>query len=115
MVQKDARLLELARYIALNPVRAYMVRSAKDWRWSSYRATAVHEESAPCLTTDWVPAGFAKTKNAAQQRYRDFVRQGKGKTSPWQQMKNQIYLGDDDFVNDVQRDRSAIREKAVSG
>jgi hypothetical protein len=39
-VQKDSYLLELARYIVLNPVRAQMVRSARDWPWSSYRATA---------------------------------------------------------------------------
>lgn len=102
LVQKDAYLLELARYIALNPVRAGMVRSAKDWPWSSYRATAGHENAAACLTTDWVLAGFAKTKAIAQQHYREFVRQGKGQPSPWQQLKNQIYLGDDAFVDDMQ-------------
>jgi REP element-mobilizing transposase RayT len=102
LVQKDSYLLELARYISLNPVRAHMVRSAKDWPWSSYRATAGYDESAACLTTDWVLAGFAKTKNVAQQRYRNFVQQGKGQPSPWQQLKNQIYLGDDEFVNDMQ-------------
>ncbi len=31
LVQKDAYLLELARYIVLNPVRARMVRKADDW------------------------------------------------------------------------------------
>ena len=40
LVEKDSYLLELARYIAFNPVRAGRVRSAKDWTWSSYRATA---------------------------------------------------------------------------
>ena len=40
LVQKDSYLLELARYIVLNPVRANMVRSPRDWPWSSYRATA---------------------------------------------------------------------------
>ncbi len=38
LVQKDSYLLELARYVVLNPVRAGMVRSAKEWPWSSYRA-----------------------------------------------------------------------------
>lgn len=33
LVQKESYLLELARYIVLNPVRARMVRSAKDWPW----------------------------------------------------------------------------------
>ena len=35
LVQKDNYLLELSRYIVLNPVRAQMVRGAKDWPWSS--------------------------------------------------------------------------------
>ncbi len=103
LVQKDAHLLELARYIALNPVRARMVADASEWRWSSYRATAGLEASAAGLTTDWVLAGFADHKNEAQQRYREFVQQGNGQPSPWQKLKNQIYLGDDEFVNDMQR------------
>ena len=40
LVDKDEYLLELARYVVLNPVRAGVVRSARDWKWSSYRATA---------------------------------------------------------------------------
>lgn len=40
LVQKESYLLEVSRYIVLNPVRARMVRSAGDWAWSSYRATA---------------------------------------------------------------------------
>ena len=102
LVQKDSYLLELARYIALNPVRAQMVRRAEEWRWSSYRATAGYDEKEACLTTEWILAVFANTKNEAQQRYRDFVTAGKGQPSPWQQLKNQIYLGDEGFVNDMQ-------------
>ena len=102
LVQKDAHLLELARYIVLNPVRAQMVHTARDWPWSSYRATAGQVPPLACLTTDWVLAGFAKTQAVAQQRYREFVQQGKGQPAPWQQLKNQIYLGDDDFVEDMQ-------------
>ncbi|WP_430232896.1 hypothetical protein [Nitrosomonas communis] len=83
-MQKDTYLLELARYIALNPVRAQMVRSAKAWRWSSYRATAGYEENAACLTTERILAGFDKTKpkRIAQQHYRDFVKAGKEQPSP---------------------------------
>jgi len=102
LVQKEAYLLELARYIVLNPVRAQMVRSAKDWPWSSYRATAGYTDNHPCLTTDWILAGFSEIKNEAQQRYSDFVRAGLRQPSPWQQLKNQIYLGTDHFVNEMQ-------------
>ncbi len=46
LLQKDAYLLELARYIVLNPVRARMVRKVERWPWSSYRAT-IGAEVAP--------------------------------------------------------------------
>jgi len=36
LVQKDAYLLELARYVVLNPVRARMVLDPAEWPWSSY-------------------------------------------------------------------------------
>ena len=40
LVQREAHLSELIRYIVLNPVRAKLCAAAKDWRWSSFRATA---------------------------------------------------------------------------
>jgi putative transposase len=48
LVKKEPYLLELCRYVVLNPVRAKLVRAAKDWRWSSYCATAEKSKSAPC-------------------------------------------------------------------
>jgi REP element-mobilizing transposase RayT len=39
LVEDDRYLLELARYLPLNPVRAGLCRSAADWRWSSYAST----------------------------------------------------------------------------
>ncbi len=38
LVDKDAYLLDLSRYVVLNPVRAGLVRSPEKWPWSSYRA-----------------------------------------------------------------------------
>ncbi|SDX20202.1 hypothetical protein [Nitrosomonas communis] len=80
--REDVYLLELARYIALNPVRAQMVRSAKAWRWSCYRATAGYEKNNACLTTEWIVVGFDKIKRVAQQHYRAFVKAGKEQPSP---------------------------------
>lgn len=39
LVDKESYLMELTRYIVLNPVRADMVRCPLEWPWSSYRAT----------------------------------------------------------------------------
>ena len=103
IVQKDTYLLELARYIVLNPVRAGMVKAAKDWPWSSYRATVGTRKPPVWLHTDWVLSAFAKRKGTAIQRYRSFVAEGKHQSSPWKQLKNQIYLGSDRFVEKMQR------------
>lgn len=102
LVQRDEYLLELARYIVLNPVRAGMVQSAKDWRWSSYRATAGLVKPSELVATDCILGNFGSRRQAAQEAYRKFVAEGKEKSSPWARLKNQIYLGTDEFVEDMQ-------------
>lgn len=104
IVQKESYLLELARYIVLNPVRARMVRSAQNWPWSSYRATAGQVRGPGWLTTDWILAAFSARKAAAIRAYRTFVFEGKNQPSPWAELTNQIYLGDDTFVEKLQRE-----------
>jgi hypothetical protein len=62
-LEQNADLLELARYIVLNPVRAGMVHQPGAWSWSSYRATAGEEETPPFLTTHWLLRAFAEHEN----------------------------------------------------
>jgi len=102
IVQKDAYLMELARYIVLNPVRARMVRSAREWPWSSYRATAGQKACPAWLSRDWLLAAFARKLSVAENAYRAFVSQGRGQASPWEKLKNQLYLGSDQFVEQMQ-------------
>ena len=106
-VQKETYLLELARYIVLNPVRARMVRSARDWRWSSYRATAGFIETEKWLTVNWILASFSRKKIEAVKMYRAFVSEGRNQPKPWEALTNQIYLGDEEFVNEMQDKISA--------
>ena len=97
LVEKDTYLRELCRYVVLNPVRANMVRSAKDWEWSSYCATVGLREPLPLLTVDWILSQFGDTRLKAQEAYREFVSAGQG-ASPWNDLKGQIYLGTQTFV-----------------
>lgn len=110
LVQKEAYLLELARYVVLNPVRARMVRSAKDWPWSSYRATAGVAAGAKWLQTDWILAAFGGQKGRAMEGYRAFVAAGKNQPSPWEQLKNQVYLGAEAFVEQMQAQLEAGKD-----
>jgi hypothetical protein len=103
IVQKDSYLLELARYIVLNPVRAEMVRSAKDWPWSSYRATAGMADIPEWLATDAILSVFGANRAEAVAAYRAFVAAGRNHPSPWSKLKNQIYLGSDEFVEEMWR------------
>ena len=102
LVDHDAYLLELSRYIVLNPIRAGMVKAPADWAWSSYRASAGLAPAAPWLAVDGVLSQFAKRRSLAQQRYAQFVREGIKADSPWQNLKGQIFLGDDPFVQQMQ-------------
>jgi len=98
VVQKDSHLLELCRYVVLNPLRAGAVARVGQWGWSSYRATAGIEPRAPWLTTDWVLGHFGRQRVRAQAAYRRFVAQGVKATSPWQALRGQMYLGTDTFL-----------------
>ena len=102
VVDKDSYLLELARYIVLNPVRAGMVRSVGDWPWSSYRATSGFVVTLPWLQTDWILSAFGHQRETACERYRLFVAEGTGQPSPWNQLKNQVFLGEQKFVEKMQ-------------
>jgi putative transposase len=98
LIQKDSHLLEVCRYVVLNPVRARMVERPDAWKWSSYRATAGRESPAPCLTADWILGQFSRTRVSAEQKYRQFVEWGIGKDTIWREVKGQSILGEDDFV-----------------
>lgn len=102
LVDKDAYLLELARYIVLNPVRAGMVKTPNDWAWSSYRASMGLEPAPPWLAEDGLLAMFAKRRSLAQQRYAQFVSEGIKVGSPWAHLKGQVFLGDEQFVTRMQ-------------
>jgi REP element-mobilizing transposase RayT len=99
VVQKESHLLEVCRYVVLNPVRARVVETPEPWRWSSYRATAGLERAHPCLTTDWVLGQFGSKRRRAEKRYRAFVMDGIRGHRIWKDVKGQSILGDGDFVN----------------
>ena len=103
LVDSDAYLLELARYIVLNPVRARMVKEPKGWPWSSYRASMGLVEADEFLAVDGLLAQFARRRSTAQARYAQFVKEGTNAPSLWGQLRGQVFLGRDDFVEKMQK------------
>ncbi|MCG6940487.1 MAG: transposase, partial [Thiohalocapsa sp.] len=98
LVERESYLLELSRYVVLNPVRAGMVAAPGDWPWSSYPAMVGELPAPGWLETDAVLRAFAEERTAAVAGYRRFVAEGIGIASPWQALKGQIYLGSEPFV-----------------
>ena len=98
LVDRESYLLELARYIVLNPVRAGMVSAAQDWIWSSFRATAGIVSAHDWLACDWVLNRFDDKVPIARKFYQDFVLAGIDAPSPWAQLRGQIYLGSEQFL-----------------
>ncbi len=104
LVDSDSYLLEVCRYVDLNPVRAQMVRRPEAYAWSSYRALAGMAEPAGWLDPHPLYAQLAPGKSAtkAAAHYAEFVAQGHGVTLWDAGLKQQIYLGDDAFVARMQ-------------
>lgn len=112
IVEKDGYLLELARYVVLNPLRARMVKDVADWPWSSYAAMTGEQTAPEWLQTDWILGQFAPQRRRATTLYIDFVRAGVGLASVWEQLEGQVYLGSEVFIKRMQRiaDKAAIGE-----
>jgi len=98
LVQKESHLLEVARYIVLNPVRAKIVDDPSKWRWSSYSATGGFKKAPEFLSTEWLLGQFGKTRRTAARGYREFVRNGIGSETIWKGVKAKSVLGEAGFV-----------------
>ena len=107
LVEKESHLLELCRYVVLNPVRAGLVQTAGQWRWSNYRATAALGKGPHWLEIDWTLDQFGGIKSGPT-RYRKFVAAAKGsRYAPWEQLTAQVFLGGERFRKQVQKMISA--------
>jgi REP element-mobilizing transposase RayT len=110
LVDREAYLLEVCRYVELNPVRAGMVAQPGDWVWSSYRAHLGEVATPQWLDTDGLHAHLLSREptttpdhRRANRLYADLVAAGRH-VNLWDTALNkQIYLGDDDFVQRMQQ------------
>lgn len=109
LVDREAYLLEVCRYVELNPVRAGMVAAPAEWPWSSYRAHTGQAPVAGWLGSEelWsyllgVPADTDAQRAQAQQAYAQLVADGQGVALWAEHLNRQIYLGDDEFVGRMQ-------------
>ena len=98
LIQKDSHLLEVSRYVVLNPVRAKAAERPELWKWSSYQATGGKEKPHPCLTTEWILGQFGTTRSIAEEAYQKFVQSGIRQESIWKALRAQSILGEEEFT-----------------
>jgi putative transposase len=116
LVQKEAHLLELSRYVVLNPVRAKMVDSPENWPWSSYSFCLQDQFAPKWLDTDWLLGQFGAQRSLARKAYKAFVMKGLGIASPLLATRNQLFLGDDSFIERHRQDNlpEQLRELSLA-
>jgi len=75
-IERDAHLLEVARYLARNAVEAALCASPDEWPWSSHRAVAGVALAGPFLRVEEVLRLFGPTPEIARRAYCAFVHPG---------------------------------------
>ena len=93
-IERESHLLELTRYIVLNPVRCEAVAFAGDYEWSNYRATAGLQRAPSWLELGWTLDQFGVDRATAHDAYRHFVADARGASwNPWESVERPSSIG----------------------
>jgi putative transposase len=102
LVQREAYLLELTRYVVLNPLRAGMVTSLEEWAWSSHTYITGKKRAPIWLEISAVLQHFGRERGNAIEGYQKFIQDGIGGDSPFKNLQHQLILGDEAFITKSQ-------------
>ena len=115
VVDSDSYLLELSRYVHLNPIRiraktqrpqTERIREISRYRWSSLPGYLDGRRNDSWITYDAVLSYV----NGSRQKYAAFVQEGirQGFATPWEDLVAQMVLGDRDFVEKLKGMKDAV-------
>jgi putative transposase len=104
LVDKDNYLVQVSRYIHLNPVEAKLAERPQDYRWSSYASYLKGKEVAGSKM-ETVLDYFSGSKSRQIDQYREFVegKRGEKVRNPAPEVRRQIFVGDEEFEEAAQR------------
>jgi hypothetical protein len=80
-----------------------VVDDPTDRPWSSYLATVGLERSTKWLTTEAMLGTFGRNKGRARKAYKRIVDEGIGGENIWGGLNSQIFLGDERFIERMQK------------
>jgi len=115
LCDRNAYLLELVRYIHLNPGRLREPEDPWRYRWSSHGAY-LGKASPVKLDAQEILSQFGSRLDAARRAYQGFMEDGmmQGHEEKYYQTLDQRFLGDERFVNEV-AERSEAKEVEIKG
>ena len=116
LCDRDAYLLELVRYIHLNPARMRSPIDALQYRWSSHGAY-LGQAAEVKVATSVVLGELANSVGQARRAYLRFMAEGKGlgHQPDYYEVWDQRILGDERFVEEIDERIRAEREIEVPG
>lgn len=117
LVEKDAYLLELSRYIHLNPVRAGIVKTLEEYEWSSLPIYLKGKSRLPfTLQWEWILSLYGNSRSIAARRYLEFINEGiRAEKNPMEEAKGGWILGNDQWVEKVIEKWGHFSSKELSG
>jgi putative transposase len=103
LCDKDQYLLELTRYIHLNPVRAGIVEVPEKYPWTGH-LSYLGKEKNPLVDSAFVLHQFGRSRSQARRSYRRFILEGLTEVhqEKYYRVKDQRYLGEDEFVEKIE-------------
>ncbi|MGH7884533.1 MAG: transposase [Thermodesulfobacteriota bacterium] len=123
IVEKEEYLVELSRYIHLNPVRIGMVQKSEEYKWSSYEGFIKNKKELEWINYEWILSSFSKVKSISRSKYREYVREGikDSVENPLNKVIGQIVLGGEKLLEKVKQiaksedklDESIIERKVL--
>lgn len=104
LCDRDSYLLELVRYIHLNPARLHRPEDPWKYPWSSQRAY-LGEKVPVEVDTKLVLGQFGRAFGPARRAYRKFMEEGigQGHDDKYYEVVDQRFLGDEDFIEKVDK------------
>jgi REP element-mobilizing transposase RayT len=102
IVDKENYLLELSRYIHLNPIRAGIAEKPEDYAWSSYPGYILTGRSKPWIEYSWILRISSEGK-AARRKYKEYVDRETKEAGLFDKLHGQIILGTDEFIGNVKK------------
>jgi putative transposase len=110
LCDRDAYLVELVRYIHLNPARLKIPQDLVDYRWSSHHAY-LGQSGPVSVDTALVMGQLGNSTRQARYNYRKFIEDGLrlGHQQRYYETIDQRFLGDEKFVQQI-AERAPERE-----